>query len=102
MLEIPYHDSIIIITIPVLIRPSLQTVEIKHEFCLLMVFSQQNGEYEAGSSQSDKDYTVIKLKTDLRRAEQRVEDLSLEVRNAMSAFTILLFIQHFSTELSFS
>ena len=31
------------------------------------------------SSQSDKDYTVMQLKTDLRRAEQRVEDLQLEV-----------------------
>ena len=68
------------------------TVEIKHKFCLFLFFSQQNGEYEAGSSQSDKDYTVIKLKTDLRRAEQRVEDLSLEVRSAMSAFTIYFII----------
>ena len=77
------------------------SVAIKHKFCLFFFFSQQNGEYEAGSSQSDKDYTVIKLKTDLRRAEQRVEDLSLEVCSAMSAFTILLFIQHCCTEFSF-
>ena len=73
------------------------TVEIKHIFCLFF-FSQQNGEYEAGSSQSDKDYTVIKLKTDLRRAEQRVEDLSLEVRSAMSAFIMFYFIIHITLQ----
>lgn len=48
---------------------------------MLFLFQQRRTEDpdSSNSSQSDKDYTVMQLKTDLRRAEQRVEDLQLEV-----------------------
>lgn len=50
---------------------------------MTIMWFQRSSEYEPLSSQgqSERDYTIMKLKTDLRRSEQRVDDLNMEVRN---------------------
>jgi len=35
------------------------------------------------SGQTDKDFTISRLKTEIRRSEQRVEDLNMEVQNSL-------------------
>lgn len=54
-----------------------------------MVF-QRAADFESPSSQgqTEKDYTIVKLKTDLRRTEQKVEDLSMEVEIAQLSFCL--------------